>query len=134
MVLMVRILLCLYLSERQELILYCLAFFLLWLISDDEGVYHDDQLEFDTGFGNIIVVDNLPVVPKAKFEKLENVLKKIYNQLGVIKENGLWMPVDPGTGVTLGYCFIEFNTPQVTHLKPFVLSLCHMYVVDSSLY
>ena len=134
MVLMVRILLCLYLSERQELILYCLAFFLLWLISDDEGVYHDDQLEFDTGFGNIIVVDNLPVVPKAKFEKLENVLKKIYNQLGVIKENGLWMPVDPDTGVTLGYCFIEFNTPQVTHLKSFVLSLCHMYVVDSSLY
>ena len=100
-----------------------------WLCSDDEGVYHDDQLEFDTGFGNIIVVDNLPVVPKAKFEKLENVLKKIYNQLGVIKENGLWMPVDPDTGVTLGYCFIEFNTPQVTYLT-FYVSLCHMYVVD----
>ncbi|KAL0733892.1 hypothetical protein Bca4012_010102 [Brassica carinata] len=80
--------------------------------SDDEGVYHDDQLEFDTGFGNIIVVDNLPVVPKTKFEKLENVLKKIYSQLGVIKEKGLWMPVDPNTGMTLGYCFIEFNTPQ----------------------
>ena len=88
------------------------AFFL----SDDEGVYHDDQLEFDTGFGNIIVVDNLPVVPKTKFEKLENVLKKIYSQLGVIKEKGLWMPVDPNTGMTLGYCFIEFNTPQVYFL------------------
>lgn len=84
--------------------------------SDDEGVYHDDQLEFDTGFGNIIVVDNLPVVPKTKFEKLENVLKKIYSQLGVIKEKGLWMPVDPNTGMTLGYCFIEFNTPQVYFL------------------
>lgn len=23
------------------------------------------------------------------------------------------MPVDPNTGTTLGYCFIEFNTPQV---------------------
>lgn len=90
-----------------------LCFLLLFCFSDDEGVYHDDQLEFDTGFGNIIVVDNLPVVPKTKFEKLENVLKKIYSQLGVIKERGLWMPVDPNTGTTLGYCFIEFNTPQV---------------------
>jgi len=80
--------------------------------SDDEAVYQDDQSEFDTGFGNIIVVDHLPVVPKEKFEKLEGVVKKIYNQLGVIKENGLWMPVDPDTKMTLGYCFIEFNTPQ----------------------
>ena len=84
--------------------------------SDDEAVYQDDQSEFDTGFGNIIVVDHLPVVPKEKFEKLEGVVKKIYNQLGVIKENGLWMPVDPDTKMTLGYCFIEFNTPQVIYL------------------
>lgn len=81
--------------------------------SDDETVYHDDQLEFDTGFGNIIVVDHLPVVPREKFEKLEGVLRKIYSLVGVIKENGLWMPVDPVTNMTLGYCFIEFNTPQV---------------------
>jgi translation initiation factor 3 subunit B len=84
--------------------------------SDDESVYQDDQSEFDTGFGNIIVVDHLPVVPKEKFEKLEGVVKKIYNQLGVIKENGLLMPVDPDTKMTLGYCFIEFNTPQVVYL------------------
>lgn len=89
------------------------SFLLWWFCSDDEAVYHDDQLEFDTGFGNIIVVDNLPVVPKSKFEKLEGVVKKIYNQLGVIKDKGLWMPVDPDTSSTLGYCFIEFNTPQV---------------------
>uniref|UniRef100_A0A1J3DUV0 Eukaryotic translation initiation factor 3 subunit B n=1 Tax=Noccaea caerulescens TaxID=107243 RepID=A0A1J3DUV0_NOCCA len=55
----------------------------------DEALYHDDQLEFDTGFGNIIV----PVVPKSKFEKLEGVVKKIYNQLGVILVRGLWMPI-----------------------------------------
>ncbi|MCI81368.1 eukaryotic translation initiation factor 3 subunit B-like, partial [Trifolium medium] len=55
----------------------------------------------DTGFGNIIVVDNLPVVPKEKFEKLEGVVRKIYGQLGVIKDDGLWMPVDPATGKSL---------------------------------
>ena len=86
--------------------------------SDDEDVYHDDQLEFDSGFGNIIVVDNLPVVPREKFEKLEGVIRKIYSQIGVIKEDGLRMPIDPETNKTLGYCFIEYNTPQVRYLWP----------------
>lgn len=103
---------------RNRLVFWtdCVDLFLWWLGSDDESVYQDDQSEFDTGFGNIIVVDHLPVVPKEKFEKLEGVVKKIYNQLGVIKENGLLMPVDPDTKMTLGYCFIEFNTPQVVYL------------------
>jgi hypothetical protein len=38
------------------------------------------------GFSNIIVVDNLPVVPPEKYEKVENVVRKIYSQIGVIKE------------------------------------------------
>jgi translation initiation factor 3 subunit B len=65
------------------------------------------------GFANIIVVDNLPVVPPEKYEKLENVVRKIYSQIGVIKEGGLWMPTHPETQKTYGYCFIEYNTPQV---------------------
>lgn len=73
----------------------------------------EEDFEFEEGFGNIIVVDNLPVVPKEKFEKLEGVVRKIYSQIGVIKEDGLWMPTDPDTHKTLGYCFIEYNTPQV---------------------
>lgn len=76
-------------------------------------------MEFDPGFGNILVVDNLPVVPKEKFEKLEGVVRKIYSQLGVIKEGGLYMPVDPETQKTLGYCFIEYNTPQVLQFVSF---------------
>ena len=84
--------------------------------SDDEDLNEDYPLEFDAGFGNLIVVDNLPVVPKEKFEKLEGVLRKIYGQIGVIKEDGFWMPIDPATQKTLGYCFIEYNTPQVLSL------------------
>lgn len=83
------------------------------IFSDDEDLNEEDSLEFDAGFGNIIVVDNLPVVPKEKFEKLEGVVRKIYSQIGVIKESGLWMPVEEDTGKTRGYCFIEYNTPQV---------------------
>lgn len=87
--------------------------------SDDEEVFQEENLEFDTGFGNIIVVDNTPVVTKEKFAKLEGVIRKIFNQMGVIKDDGFWMPVDPVTEKTVGYCFIEYNTPQVkaTFLK-----------------
>ncbi|XP_059651708.1 eukaryotic translation initiation factor 3 subunit B-like [Cornus florida] len=80
--------------------------------SDDEDLNERDSLEFDSGFGNIIVVDNLPIEPKEKFEKLEGVIRKIYSRYGVIKDHGLWMPVDPNTEKTLGFCFLEFNTPQ----------------------
>ena len=83
------------------------------MYSDDEEVLQEESLEFDSGFGNIIVVDNLPVVPPEKFEKLEGVVRKIFGQIGVIKDDGLWMPVDPTTQKTLGYCFIEYGTPQV---------------------
>lgn len=36
--------------------------------------------------GAAAVVDNLPVVPEDKHEKLANVLKKIYSQIGNIRE------------------------------------------------
>ncbi|MED6203662.1 Eukaryotic translation initiation factor 3 subunit B [Stylosanthes scabra] len=84
--------------------------------SDDEDVYEEDNPEFDSGFGNVIVVDNVPIVPMEKFEKLETVIRKIYSQVGDIKENGLWMPLSSDSTKTLGYCFIEFNTPQEAEL------------------
>ena len=31
--------------------------------SDNEDLHEEDPLEYDAGFGNIIVVDNLPMVP-----------------------------------------------------------------------
>lgn len=97
-----------------------------FFFSDDEDVYRDENLEFDSGFGNIIVVDNLPVVPREKFEKLEGVIRKIYSQISVIKDDGFWMPVDPETKKTLGYCFIEYNTPQVK-IKIFIRHMSHRF-------
>jgi translation initiation factor 3 subunit B len=73
-------------------------------------------LETDTGFGNVIVVDNLPIVAIEKFDKLEGVIRKIFGQIGVICEDGLWMPKDEN-GKTKGYAFIEYNTPQVMKLN-----------------
>ncbi|KAL0464310.1 UNVERIFIED_CONTAM: Eukaryotic translation initiation factor 3 subunit B [Sesamum latifolium] len=105
------------------------------IASDDEDLKEEESLEFEEGFGNIIVVDNLPVVPKEKFEKLEGVVRKIYSQIGVIKEDGLWMPVDPETHKTLGYCFIEYNTPQEAELAKektngYKLDRSHIFAVN----
>ncbi|XXG83222.1 hypothetical protein AAC387_Pa10g1024 [Persea americana] len=83
---------------------------------DDQDLLRDDPLEFETGLQNVIVVDNLPIVPPEKFEKLEGVVRKIYSQIGTIKEDGLWMPLNPDTQKTLGYCFIEYTTQQEAEL------------------
>ncbi|KAK9919272.1 hypothetical protein M0R45_027881 [Rubus argutus] len=54
---------------------------------------------------------------------------KIYSQLGVIKEDGFWMPLEPETQKTMGYCFIEFNTPQEAELAR---EKTHGYKLDRS--
>jgi translation initiation factor 3 subunit B len=75
--------------------------------SDDEDV-NVEEVKSESGFGNVVVVDNLPKVPSAKVEKLTTVLKKIFGQIGLIRENGLVMPVDD-TGSTKGFAFVEFH-------------------------
>jgi hypothetical protein len=98
--------------------------FEIWLVlrcdgmcdgSDDEEE-EEETLETDTGFGNVIIVDNLPVVAFEKYEKLEGVIRKIFGQIGVITTNGLLMPRDE-SGKTKGYAFIEYSTPQVLILR-----------------
>ncbi|KAH6796740.1 translation initiation factor 3B1 [Perilla frutescens var. hirtella] len=100
-----------------------------YIISDDEDLEKEKEFEFEKGFGNIILVDNLPVVPKDKFEKLVGVIRKIYSQIGLIKEDGIWMPVDPNTQKTLGYCCIEYNTPREAELAK---ETTHGYKLDRS--
>ena len=78
---------------------------------DDEEV--EEVNEFDSGFGNVVLVDNLPVVAPEKYEKLENVVRKIFGQMGTIREHGLVMPIEEETKKTKGYAFIEYNTNEV---------------------
>ncbi|OEL38672.1 Eukaryotic translation initiation factor 3 subunit B, partial [Dichanthelium oligosanthes] len=87
------------------------------------------------GYANTIVVDNLPVIPPEKFEKRWSVIRKIFSHAGVIKEGGFWMPVNPDTNMTSGYCFIEYNTPQEAALAKEIgngrkLDKSHVLVVN----
>ena len=75
---------------------------MIFICSDDGDLEEEDSAEFGQDFGTVIVVDNLPQVAKEKFDKLEGVIRKIYSQFGVIKDDGLWMPKDPATTKSLG--------------------------------
>ncbi|RWW81733.1 hypothetical protein BHE74_00009849 [Ensete ventricosum] len=46
----------------------------------DGDLYREDPLDSVGAFGNIIVVDNLPVMPPENFAKLEGVVRMMYNQ------------------------------------------------------
>ncbi|XP_025801980.1 eukaryotic translation initiation factor 3 subunit B-like isoform X2 [Panicum hallii] len=102
---------------------------------DDEILQNEDPPEVEMGFANTIVVDNLPVVPPEKFEKLGNIIRKIFSHASAIKEGGFWMPVNADTNVTYGYCFIEYNTPQEAQLaremgNGYKLDKSHILVVN----
>lgn len=103
-------------------------------IKSDDEEEEEEVLETDTGFGNVIVVDNLPIVAIEKFDKLEGVIRKIFGQIGVICEDGLWMPKDEN-GKTKGYAFIEYNTPQEAQTareqtNGYKLDRSHVFVVN----
>lgn len=67
---------------------------------------------YEPDYSTAIVVDNLPKVPKDKYEKLLTFVKKIYVQLGNIVEDGLQMPFDEAKNTSLGFAFINFQTRE----------------------
>ncbi|KAF8694884.1 hypothetical protein HU200_037984 [Digitaria exilis] len=98
---------------------------------DDEILKNENLPELEMGYANTIVVDNLPVVLPEMFEKLEIAIRKFFSHtsVGVIKEDGFWMPVNPDTNMTCGYCFIEYNTPEEAELAK---EICNGLKLDKS--
>eukprot|EP00873_Tetraselmis_striata_P009974 jgi/Tetstr1/430238/TSEL_020066.t1 len=99
---------------------------------DDEDV--EEEVQTESGFGRVIVVDNLPSVGPEKQEKLTNVIRKIFGQIGTILEGGLVMPVD-ANNMTKGFAFIEFNSPQEAaaardHTHGYKLDKSHTFSVN----
>ncbi|CAB9518604.1 factor 3 subunit B [Seminavis robusta] len=69
-------------------------------------------------FEDSVVITNLPKVPEAKVEKLTKVVLKLVRRIGSLAENadidfsGLHMPYDKEKGSTLGFCLVEYETPE----------------------
>ncbi|KAF5831983.1 eukaryotic initiation factor [Dunaliella salina] len=80
-------------------------------VDESELSKEADDIQAETGFGSVIVVLNLPVVPTEKYDKLAAVIKKIYGSIGTIREGGFFLPQD-ASGKTKGFAFIEFSTTQ----------------------
>lgn len=75
--------------------------------------YDDNGFIPNIEFGSVIVVNNLPIVEAEMAQELESEIRLVFSEVGVIKEDGFSMPVNPSTQEILGHCFIEFNTRQV---------------------
>ena len=60
----------------------------------------------------------LPSPPPAPASQLAAVIRKIFSQIGQIREpGGLWLPVDGETKLTKGYAFVDFLTPQEAQVR-----------------
>ena len=69
--------------------------------SDEENEFEEEEPQVDKSFKHAIIVDGLPVVPQEKREKLANVVRKFFSQVGTIIEDGLEMPIGDN-GSSLG--------------------------------
>jgi len=76
-----------------------------------------------TTFETAVVITNLPKVPEAKLEKLTKVVIKLVSRIGTLvgsSENdgdnepfsGVFMPYDKEKGSTLGFCLVEYESPD----------------------
>lgn len=78
---------------------------------DPQPVYPKLNENFDTA----VVITNLPKVPTAKLEKLTKVVLKLVVKIGPLRSTedfiGLQLPTDE-SGSTLGFCFVEYETPE----------------------
>lgn len=52
-------------------------------------------------------MQNVPIIPEAKLEKLTNVLGKVFNNCGKVDENGIFLPFG-SDGKSIGWAFVKF--------------------------
>mmetsp|Transcript_22241 Transcript_22241/g.28795 ORF Transcript_22241/g.28795 Transcript_22241/m.28795 type:complete len:698 (+) Transcript_22241:45-2138(+) len=88
-----------------------------YMDEEPEGVDEEELLEYTKpvlceDFSTAIVVDNLPKIPKAKYDKLLGVLRKVFGQMGKITEGGLHMPLEADESKTAGFAYVNFSAPE----------------------
>lgn len=81
-------------------------------------------------------MDNLPLIGPEKVEKLTQVILKIYKQFSeTLDASDLFMPLNPATNTTFGYCFIRFAksedaTKAVQLTQGFPISKTNLFKVS----
>lgn len=90
-----------------------------------DGYFSDTPLDprpnyppLNKSFDSAIIITNLPKVPESKLDKLTTVVIKIVSRIGNLAAteefgfNGVMMPFDQAKGSTLGFCFVEYESPE----------------------
>ncbi|TPX48254.1 hypothetical protein SeLEV6574_g02149 [Synchytrium endobioticum] len=77
--------------------------------SDIEARY---RVEMPSGFDRIVVVDGVPIVDEIKEQKLLNVLRKVFHDVGNIVQGGIYHPKDADSKKSKGFMFVEFETAE----------------------
>lgn len=113
----------------------------------DGNHYSDDEEEPDFGsfessrfnpgplgpIDNVAIIQNLPVIPKAKEEKLKGVIAKLVKNIGTVKT--IEMPFT-AEGKSYGLCFLEMENRElcdqaVSLLDKYKLDKAHVFSVIS---
>ena len=99
----------------------------------DQEALKEEEDKFVRDYSMCVVVDNLPKVPQAKFDKLCNVIKKLFSQMGEIVQ--LEMPFEEGSSTTAGCAFIAFQTAEdakkaILNVNQFALDKRHTLLVN----
>ncbi|KAF8912765.1 translation initiation factor eIF-3b [Gymnopilus junonius] len=101
---------------------------------NDENIDYTDienkyQVQYDTGFDNILVVDGVPVIDESKRERLLAKVTKEFSKKGVvIKVEDIFMPWDDTSGKSKGYMFVEFRNADDANLA---LATLHNHPFDA---
>jgi len=95
----------------------------------------EEQIELSRGFETCIVVDGLPVVPPEKTEKLLGIVRKVFGQVGDMRDGSPYMPMSEDGSTSLGICFIEYDSPgmaqrAINDLNGFGLDKKHIFRVN----
>jgi translation initiation factor 3 subunit B len=79
---------------------------------DPKPAYPPLKKSFDTS----IIITNLPKVPQSKLDKLTKVVIKLTSRIGNLASTdgypGALMPFDEGKGASVGFCFVDYETPE----------------------
>ncbi|PSK55355.1 hypothetical protein B9Z65_2744 [Elsinoe australis] len=84
---------------------------------DDEEIDFSDlheqyQVRMEEGLDAFVVCDGLPVVPADSRAKLTKFILKKLTSVGRTGEEQVFMPVDESNKMTMGYAFVEYETPE----------------------
>ena len=99
----------------------------------DTEEFDEDEPVVDTSFKDSIVVDGLPIVVSEKREKLTNVIRKFFTQVGMI--TNLEMPMEPDGSKSMGFAFVEFDSSKaaedaVQKANGYKLDKSHTFIVN----